>query len=285
MKRIGALLSVAFVAISMCGCNNNKDSKTDSTKPTESFVEISPEAHVKSYSTQVVSNTFDGFSDFIISSDHTNTFFTTLTCDAPKGLEDGTYSSPDVTATVDGVPVSDDDRLAYVYVSGGKATVTVAYFGGYVKKGSEMSVTVKNFNKLLEPENEEDIITYYDISNETVLEGTLVLNTYAENSFGYYRLDASAVGGNYIELNKNSAAIDGAEEIFKDNSPTSEALVVVLNDGEEVTFDVCQQTVIYDEEGNPTNKYNLTFIFSDTNKEINLDDVTDIKIASSSMMN
>lgn len=284
MKRILALLVAVSTALSMCGCKNDKDSKTDSSKADDSFVEINPEVEVKNYSTEVVSNTFEGFSDFTITSDHTNTFFATLSCDAPEGLADGTYSSPDVTATVDGVPVDDEDKLAYIYVSGGKATITVAYFGGYVKKDSQMSVTVKNFNKLLEPETEEDIITYYDVSDETVLEGTLSLSTFAENSFGYYRFDAKASGGNFVELNKNSAAINGAEGIFATATPNAESLVVVLNDSEEISFDVCQQTVIYDGDGNPTDKYNLTFIFSDTEKEINLDDVTDVKINGTSLM-
>ncbi len=281
MKRIIAVALSLALSLSMCGCKSKdkkKDKKTSATSV--EFHEISPEVEIKEkFDIEITDNTFTRLSNFTSTHNHSTVFFANIMCDAPKELADGIYSSPDVKATVNGKSF-DKDNLSYVYVSQGKATITVTFFAGYVKKDDEISVTIKNFNKLNKPEDEGEILDYSDISDEVVLEGSLTIKTIAKENFGYYKYD---INDNELSLVDNSASIKGANEIFGEN-PDLNALVVVLDNNEEITFDFFTQTFITDAEGNPTEKYDLVFMFEDIKKTIDLSKVTDVKLNGESIV-
>lgn len=284
MKRIIAMTLSVAVALSMCGCKS-KDKKEDKKTAATSlqFSEISPDIEVKEkFDIEITENSFSELSEFTSIHNHSSVFFANLMCKTPESLADGIYSSPDVKATVNGNSF-DTENMGYIYVSQGKATITISFFAGYVQKNDEISVTIKNFNKLNEPENESDAINYSDVSDEVVLEGTLSIKTTAKEPFGYYKYDISDINGEEFSLANNSASIKGAEGIFSE-APDVTALVVVLENNEEIVFDFVTQNFEYDEEGEPTDKYDLVFMFKDANKSIDLGKVTDIKINGESIL-
>lgn len=284
MKRIIAMTLSLALALSMCGCKS-KDKKEDKKTSATSveFHEISPEAEPKEkFDVEITDNTFTKLSEFTTTHNHSSVFFANIMCKAPDDIADGIYSSPDVKATVNGKSF-DKDNLSYIYVSQGRATITVTFFAGYVKKDDEISVTIKNFNKLNEPEEDGAILDYSDISDEVVLEGALTIKTVAKENFGFYKYDLSDINGEEISLVDSSASIKGANGIFG-KTPDVNAIVVVLDNNEEITFDFFTQTFITDAEGNPTEKYDLVFMFEDTKKTIDLSKVTDIKINGESIV-
>ena len=274
MKKTLCVVLSALMAVTACGCKNADGKKKSSP-------ETSSEQASYQFKTEVTKNTFKELSDFEITSDHSNAFSVMLTCDTPDGLEDGIYSSPEVTASAGEIKC--DETLGYITVNGEKSVITLSILSGYVKKGTCLTLTATNFNKLREPENETDYISYDDISDETVLEGTLSVTSVCDESFGYFKSDLSQIGGGYITLNELSATITNANGIFKEE-PTCEKLTVELADGTEISFDIMNKSFVYDKNGNQTDEYSLNFIFSDETKTIDLDAVTDIRIDSTSVM-
>ena len=283
MKKIIALSLSLAVAVSMCGCNDKdkKDSKKTTTTSVLEFVELPPDTY-EGFEIEVTHNSFAGLSDFTTIHNNSSVFFANLVCNAPEGLADGVYGCPDVKATVNGVDFN-RENLAYIYVSQGKATITLSFFAGYVKKNSEISVTLNNFNKLREPENSDDTVSYDETTDEIVLKGSLTIRTTADKDFGYYKFDLSDLNGGSVSLSDTTATITGAEGVFGENAD-AKALTVILDNGEKVTFDFCTKNHKYDDEGNPTEEYDLVFMFDDSAKTINLASVTDIRINDASVM-
>lgn len=287
VKRIIAVLLSLTLAATLCGCND-KDKKDKKDKKTDTsaikFEELTPEPveQAGAFDIEITENTFSFIKDCVVTSDSVNDIFISFVCNAPEGVDDGLYSSPEAYASVNGKEV-DIENLAYVYVSGPTATVTLSSDLGYVKKGDEIIISVKNFNTLREPEDEEDIVGYTDFTDKVAIEGSLSVKTTATKAFGSYKCDLSAIGGEELALGEFVCTVTGAFGVFGD-IPKSDVLEIVYEDGTTECFDTVSHNFEYDEDGNPTERYNLTFSFSDDKQSVKLDNISDIRLNGKSVM-
>ena len=286
MKKTLAFAICLAAACAMCGCGEKDGDKktTSANNNSDSQIKINADSDSPAvFAIEISQITFEGLSDFSVNySDHSSNFMTAVSCTVPEGLEDGTYTSPDVQAFVNETPC--EEELAYIFVTGDSAVINLSFYAGYVPECDEITVTIKDFNKFLEAENEGDMITYYDISDETVLEGSLKLKTTAEESFGYYKFDISHLGGEYVVLNDVACSVEGADGVFT-QTPSAEDVVIVMKDKTEITFDNCVQAYVYDEDGNPTEEYSLELCMNDSDVKIDLENVADVIICEQSVLN
>lgn len=286
MKKTLAVI-IALAAIASTGCNKNKDAENQSVETSDilgdiSFSEIGLddddfEAVVTPAASriQVTENTFDWLADYDIQADDANTYMATFTCLNSSGLEEGIYSSPDVEIKADGN--SPASSLAYMMVSDSGISVNVSFSGIYIQKDEEISVTIKNFNALNEPEEGEETVDYNDISDETVFEGTLSFATTASDDFGYiYYEFGEGSGISSISVGQTNATLENCRDMFSDSEVSAEDVVVKLSDGSEISFDSCYKALEYDEEGEVIGEYDLLFSFDDESEEIDLSEFVSI---------
>lgn len=279
MKRLILAAAAAAVMAVSCGCNKD-DSKGDSSSgkknvPDSSFVELEPDIASSDPEIEVTENTFDWLENCSWQADDFSSFMATASCENSAGLPEGSYSSPEVTAKVNGQPCA--EASAYLTVTDSTIIMNVSFSGCYVLKDSDIEMTVKDFNSL--NTQEDETIDYSDISDETVFEGTVSLKSKAVENFGYLLfLPEQSLGIEQITLGVNSVTLTKCQDIFSSGEPTADVLSVELADGSVVTYDVCTIVPEYDEEDEPTGRYDAIFSFSDMEKVIAPEQVKSVSV-------
>lgn len=283
MKKIISMSLSVALALSMCGCGekDKKDNKKNSQSSSEINV-IQPDVTPQFMDSQLTENTFSFLGEVKVNCNCSNVFYANLFCTAPEGIADGVYSSPDVTATVDG-NTFDIENLAYININNGKATVSVSAFVGFVKKDSVITVTVKNFNELNPPEEEGMSVAFDDISDKTVIEGSFTLKSTADEDFGYLRYELLNDDFSYIALNNNTATIHHAQGLL-DKNADADCLTVVMSDNSKINFDICVPYIDGDNNDEDNEIYNFVLTFEDKDKTINLGEVKDIMLNGESVI-
>lgn len=276
MKRILALGLSVLLALSMCACDDKDDKKTTTTP----FKEVSPDIVPQFFTTDISENTFASLGKMEITCNSSNIFYANIYCDAPKGVAEGFYSSPEVTASVDGVAF-DVENSAYINVSSERATISVSAFVGYVKEGSEITVSVKNFNKL--NEQDDETVDYNDISDEVVISGSLTIKSKSDINFGHLRYDLSDMGADLITISEKSATVTDALQLLGD-APEASSLVIVLKDNSEVAFDTTTTYLTTDDDEATPDKTNVSFFFEGEKKQLDLGEIADVKINGTSVV-
>ncbi|MBE6836757.1 MAG: hypothetical protein E7509_02010 [Ruminococcus sp.] len=276
MKKIIALGLSLLLAISMCGCED-KDKK-DSGKNTSSFKEISPDVVPQYMNSDFTENTFSTLGEMTLTSDCSNIYYANIYCDAPEGVEQGFYSSPEVTVSVDGVAF-DVENSAYINVSSNRAIISVSAYVGYVKKDSEITVTVKNFNKLNNPESHD----YNDVSDEVVISGSFTLKSKTEKNFGHLRYSLEELGADNIVISEKTVTINNSLSLLG-KTPDAKSLVIVLKDNSEVTYDSVSTYNSSDDDEKTEDILNVSFYFEDEDKQIDLGEISDVKINGESII-
>lgn len=272
MKKIIALALAALICLSAAACKKSDKDDKYSSAPEKSQGEI---LEGEGFETRITEETFETLGDFIVNSDHSGVYVTTLCCEKPADLADGVYGCPSLSVTVNGKDCP--DKLAYMVVSGEVAAVNISFFGGYVEKDSKISVTLTDFNKLNEPEEEGESVDYDDVSDETVLSGKISLEITAEESFGFLRWDFEDKDGARLTVNYTALSFENCEKLFSER-PTHDSVTVLLSDNTEIKFDNCCIINKLDEEGNQLTQYDAVFNFDDTEKTIDISKVSEVRI-------
>lgn len=270
----------AVTAISLCGCNDDgKSNSEEKTDTTVSFVQNSIDPIEEKIPSEIASSTFEGLGEMNIYSDCSNEFFSVIYAKNTLSIPDGIYSSPNVSATVNGKAV-ELERLAYIIVSGDSINMSVSFNGGFVEKGSEICVTVENFNKLREAVDEDDFVDYDEYTDEAVLEGRLEIKATTNVSFGNFCFDFS--DDERLVVGNSGASFENALKTLGEK-PNVEQLVLVTKAGTEVKFDKVYDNHYCDEEGNLLEDYTATFFFDD-DRRIDLGEIEDIKLCGESLI-
>lgn len=284
MKINKVILTAFFVltALSFGACNNDGSSdKTNTTTDNSLSVSRPIVSTAENISCEIVSNTFENITDMKIYSDYSNVFFSVINAKNTLDVPDGTYSSPNVTATVNGENVT-LERTAYINVSGENISMSVSFNGGFVKKGSEIYVSVENFNKLREPKDETDFVGYDEYTDEVVFKGKLEISAKTDVDFGNYCFDYSQNGAGILVVSGSNASFSDALNVLG-TKPSVDDIVLVTKAGTQIKFDSVSDLHNTDDEGNRLDQYTAIYSFDDDRK-VDLAEIDDILLLGESLL-
>lgn len=281
-RLFSVIISVA-IALSLCGCNNDANSsKADSDSSALEFTPNATQPQGEKITSEIISNTFENITDMTIYSDCSNEFFSVIYAKNTLDTPDGIYSSPNVFATVNGKEVN-IENVAYIIVSGENINMSVSFNGGFVKSGSEIYVSVENFNTLREPVDENDIVSFDECTDQTVYTGKLEIKATANESFGAFTFDFSDKGAGKLTIGESSASFENALAVLGEKS-TTDNITLITKAGTEIKYDQTNDMHISDEDGNVLKDYSAYFSFSDSDKIIDLAEIDDILLNGESLL-
>lgn len=278
-KVVSGMLATMLV-FSLASCSDSDKQKENTSSSSVSFNQTKTEPYEEKITAEIVSNSFEGIGNTSIYGDCSNEFFTVIYAQNTLGVADGIYSSPKVSVQINGKSVS-AKSLGYAIVSGGNINISVSFSGCFVEKGSEIFVTLENFNALREAENEDDFVGYDEYTDQVVFEGRLEIKATTNVDFGNFWFDFSDENAGELTVGNSSASFENALGKLGEK-PSVDQIVLVTKAGTEVKFDKVYDLHYNDDEGNILEDYTAIFSFDD-DRVIDLSEIDDIKLCGESL--
>lgn len=279
-KVVSGMLATMLV-FSLASCSDSDKQKENTSSSSVSFNQTNTEPYEEKITAEIVSNSFEGIGNTSIYGDCSNEFFTVIYAQNTLGVADGIYSSPKVSVQINGKSVS-AKSLGYAIVSGGNINISVSFSGCFVEKGSEIFVTLENFNALREAENEDDFVGYDEYTDQVVFEGRLEIKATTNVDFGNFWFDFSDENAGELTVGNSSASFENALGKLGEK-PSVDQIVLVTKAGTEVKFDKVYDLHYNDDEGNILEDYTAIFSFDD-DRVIDLSEIDDIKLCGESLL-
>lgn len=278
-KVVSGMLATMLV-FSLASCSDSDKQKENTSSSSVSFNQTNTEPYEEKITAEIVSNSFEGIGNTSIYGDCSNEFFTVIYAQNTLGVADGIYSSPKVSVQINGKSVS-AKSLGYAIVSGENINISVSFSGCFVEKGSEIFVTLENFNALREAENEDDFVGYDEYTDQVVFEGRLEIKATTNVDFGNFWFDFSDENAGELTVGNSSASFENALGKLGEK-PSVDQIVLVTKAGTEVKFDKVYDLHYNDDEGNILEDYTAIFSFDD-DRVIDLSEIDDIKLCGESL--